>query len=191
MESQAPSVPSAPSTPPASISSAISARTFGHYSQFLRAAMADEESLQLGDSLQTMAAHIEQVALLLRQPPPERTGVARALVELLDLLREHRHLVQDMGKDWHQSYEFKGHFLALTQFRSLVTRWASEAGPPRNLPPSVDEFELSAWRLLGAGALLLDAFEQTGNAQPGDAREEEAQVGSWWGRLLTVLHLKP
>ena len=193
MESQAPSIPSAPSTPAQATGhpSSLSARSFGHYSQFLRAAMADEESLQLGESLQTMAEHIERVAELLRQPPPDdRTAVARALVELLDLLRDHRHQVQEMGKDWHQSYEFKNHFLALTQFRSLATRWASESGPPRNQPPSCQEFELSAWRLLGAGALLLDAFEQSANSGA-DGMGEDTSHPSWWGRLLTVLHLKP
>jgi hypothetical protein len=187
MESQTPSAPSGPQG-----SSTLGFRTFGHYSQFLRAAMADEESLQLGEGLQTIAAKIEQVATQLRQPPADRTAVARSLVELLDLLREHRHLVQDMGEDWHSSYEFKSHFRALTQFRSLVTRWASEAGPPCDQPPGASEFELSAWRLLGAGALLLDAFEQTGHKSaamevtgPG-----QSENSSWWGRLMTVLHLK-
>ena len=194
MESQAPSVPSAPSTPPegGAYPSSMSARSFGHYSQFLRAALADEESLQLGENLQTMAGQIEQVAALLRAPPvDDRTAIARALVELLDLLRDHRHQVQEMGKDWHASYEFKNHFLALTQFRSLATRWASEAGPPRNLPPSCEEFELAGWRLLGAGALLLDAFEQAGHAALPEGDANASGSASWWGRLLTVLHLKP
>lgn len=154
--------------------------------------MADEESLQLGEGLQIIAAQIEQVAAVLREPPADRTAVARSLMELLDLLREYRHLAQDMGEDWHASYEFKAHFRALTQFRSLVTRWASEAGPPQCLPPDGAEFELAAWRLLGAGALLLDAFEQTGPkpAHP-DRDDENAQDDpSWWGRLMTVLHFK-
>lgn len=183
--------PSAPSDPPGS--STLGFRTFGHYSQFLRAAMADEESLQLGEGLQIIAAHIEKVATQLREPPNDRTAVARSLVELLDLLRDYRHLVQDMGEDWHASYEFKAHFRALTQFRSQVTRWASEAGPPASQPPDSAEFELSAWRLLGAGALLLDAFEQNGR-KPAVADSSLGADGKdlgWWVRLLTVLHLKP
>ncbi len=49
--------------------SALSSRsfqTFGAYSQFLRAAVADEESLQLGESLQALAAPIESLVGLLR-----------------------------------------------------------------------------------------------------------------------------
>lgn len=155
--------------------------------------MADEESLQLSEGLQIIAGQIEQVATLLRDARKDHTAVARGLVELLDLLRDYRHLVQEMGEDWHASYEFKAHFRALTQFRSLVTRWASDAGPPCRQPPAADEFELAAWRLLGAGALLLDAFEQTGS-RPSAADPEGVQQPEtlgWWDRLLTVLHLKP
>jgi hypothetical protein len=184
MESQ---TPSAPSDPVASFTDGF--RTFGQYSQFLRAAMADEESLQLGDGLQTIAAQIERVAVLLRVPPTNRTAVARSLAELLDLLREYRQLVQDMGEDWHTSYEFKAHFRALTQFRSVVTRWESEAGPPRDRSPDAAEFELSAWRLLGAGALLLDAFEQSASKSVA-LDENEVNEPSWWRRLLTVLHFR-
>lgn len=185
-----PAAPTDASETPAG--SSISFRTFGQYSQFLRAAMADEESLQLGEGLQEIANQIEHVAGLLHQPPPERNAIARSLVELLDALREHRHQVQELGSDWHATYEFKSHFHALTQFRSLVTRWASESGPPRNQPPSGEEFELTAWRLLGAGALLLDAFEQTGaRALQNLAAAENTRPSGWWGRFLSVLHLKP
>ncbi|MBC7916681.1 MAG: hypothetical protein H7Y28_02620 [Rhodoferax sp.] len=187
MESQTPSVPS---DPPAS--SARGLPTFSHYSQFLRAAMADEESLQLGEGLQIIAGQIEQVAAALREPPADGTAVSHSLMALLDLLREYRHLVQGMGEDWQGSYEFNAHARALTQFRSLVARWASEAGPPRSQPPDGAEFELSAWRLLGAGALLLDAFEQNGPKPVAtDADDQNDQDDpSWWGRLMTVLHFK-
>jgi len=188
MESQAPSAPADSSGMPGPSSAGNC--TFGQYSQFLRAAMADEESLQLGDGLQTIATQIEQVAALLRTPPNDRTSIAQGLMELLDLLREYRHLVQDMGEDWHASDEFKAHFRALTHFRSLVTRWASEAGPPRDKPPEHAEFELAAWRLLGAGALLLDAFEQAGPRSGLRGESELPEEPSWWGRLLTVLHFK-
>lgn len=155
--------------------------------------MADEESLLLGESLQTIATLSEQVAFALREPPGDRTAVARSLMGLLDLLREYRHLVQDMGEDWHVSIEFKEHMRALTQFRGLVTRWAGEAGPPHFQTPDAADFELSAWRLLGAGALLLDAFDQpTEGAWTSETETVHAHVEpSWWGRLMTVLHLKP
>jgi hypothetical protein len=187
MESQTPFVPSDRPT-----SSTRGLPTFSHYSQFLRAAIADEESLQLGEGLQIIAGQIEQVAAVLREPPADGTSVTRNLMELLDLLREYWHLVQGMGEDWHGSYEFNAHARALTQFSRLVARWVSEAAPPRRQLPDAAEFELSAWRLLGAGALLLDAFEQTGpKPKPTDADDENAQEDpSWWGRLMTVLHFK-
>ena len=188
MESQAPSAPSDRSNRLGT--STQDFRTFSEYSQFLRAAMADEESLQLRDGLHTLAGQIEQISVLLRAPPADHDVIARGLIELLNLLRAYSLLVQDMGEDWHASEEFKAHFRALTHFRNLVTGWASEAGPPLEKAPEHTEFDLSAWRLLGAGALLLDAFEQAGprSALPGEM--ELPEEPSWWGRLLTVLHFK-
>ena len=165
-------------------------RTFSEYSEFLRAAMADEESLQLRDGLHFLAGQIEQISLLLRALPVDHKSIALDLTELLDLLRAYSQLVQDMGEDWHVSEEFKAHFRALTHFRNLVLVWTSEAGLPLEKAPEQTEFDLAAWRLLGAGVLLLDAFEQAGprSALPGET--ELPEEPSWWGRLLTVLHFK-
>ena len=183
--------PSAPSDRPTKLgSSTQDFRTFSEYSEFLRAAMADEESLQLRDGLHVLAAQIEQTSLLLRAPPVDHKPIAFDLTELLTMLRAYSHLVQDMGEDWHGSEEFKAHFRALAHFHNLVTVWASEAGPPLEKAPEHTEFDLAAWRLLGAGALLLDAFEQAGPRSALSGESEIPEEPSWWGRLLTVLHFK-
>ena len=47
--------------------------SFGEYSQFLRSAVADEESLQVGESLQALAVHIEALTAILQQRGDGRT----------------------------------------------------------------------------------------------------------------------
>jgi hypothetical protein len=179
---------------------AHSFQTFGQYSQFLRAAVADEESLQMGESLQSMASHTEAVVAALRAQPVIPSFVGRGLLALLDDVRVHRSLLQELGADWQMSYEFKSHFAALNHFRALLTQWVGAvASPARTVPTDVD-FELVAWRVLGAGALLLDVYEQSvrtsaqsaANAKPPSAIARlRASARSVWGRLLTVLHLSP
>ncbi len=155
-------------------------QSFGDYSQFLRSAVADEESLQMGESLQGMAVQIEAIVSLLQQTEPKLDGLAIALFNLVGDLRAHRTQLLALGEDWHRFYEFDAHFASLNHFRILVTQWALEAAPPRHALPKLAEFDLAAWRLLGAGSLLLDVYEQSRNELlPPD---EVAVVQSVWGR---------
>ena len=156
--------------------------SFGEYSQFLRSAVADEESLQVGESLQALAVHIEALTAILQQRGDGRTPLALALINLVGDLRAHRVLLLALGADWHHFYEFDAHFAALNHFRILVTQWAMEAAPPGHAVPSLADFDLAAWRLLGAGSLLLDVYEQS--RKTAVAVDKRVPLPTVWGRWL-------
>ncbi len=162
-------------------------QSFGEYSQFLRSAVADEESLQVGESLQALAAQIEALFAMLQLRGGERPPLALALINLVGDLRTHRVLLLALGVDWHRFYEFDAHFAALNHFRILVTQWAMEAAPPHHAVPALTDFDLAAWRFLGAGSLLLDVYEQSRKASVpvDDALAAPSMWGrwsAWWAR---------
>lgn len=178
--STAPSQTSARSEPPSqSQPQSNSFQSFGQYSQFLRSAVADEESLQVGESLQALAVQIEALAALL-QRPGDPYNLSTGLINLVGDLRTHRALLLGLGGDWHSNYEFDAHFAALNQFRILVTQWAMDAAPPRHAVPALADFDLAAWRVLGAGSLLLDVYEQSRAATA--LQDEERLPPSVWSR---------
>ncbi len=166
-------------TPSRSQSQSNSFQSFGQYSQFLRSAVADEESLHVGESLQALAVQIEALAALL-QRPGDQANLSTGLINLVGDLRTHRALLLALGGDWHSNYEFDAHFAALNQFRILVTQWALEAAPPRHVIPALADFDLAAWRVLGAGSLLLDVYEQSRTAM--SKQDEERAPPSVWSR---------
>ena len=154
------------------------AQSFGQYSQFMRSAMADEESLQVGESLQALAVQVEALAGMLQPGAGDPQRLATALIDLVGDLRTHRALLLGLGVDWHRFFEFDAHFAALNHFRILVTQWAMDAAPPKRSAPSQTDFELAAWRVLGAGSLLLDVYEQSKVGAPG-AEEERTPLSAW------------
>lgn len=167
-------------------------QSFGQYSEFLRGAVADEESLQMGENLQALAVQVEVVMALLAHPDGAATHApAQALVQVADALRAHRAMLLALGADWHRFYEFDAHFVALNQFRVLVTAWAKGAVAPDCKLPAPSDFDVAAWRLLGAGAMLLDVYEQAQATakQATDAADAAAAAPPplpvtvpWWGR---------
>ena len=161
-------------------SPSLSSRSFGDFSEFLRASVADEESLQMGESLQGLSAQIEAITEAWRLPHPDGTWLAPGLLALLEALREHHRMLLDLNRDWERFLEFKAHLASLNQFRTHVTQWASVVQVSGAQPPSLSEFDVSAWRMLGAGALLLDVYEQSSNAQASEA----AAPSSAWSRLI-------
>ncbi len=184
-------------TPPRSIrahsesgSQLHSFQTFGQYSEFLRSSVADEESLQVGESLQALSAQIEALLGLLgrmhQRGPAARAKsprLAKALMALLASLRQHRAMLLTLGTDWRQSYEFEVHFGAINQFRILLTQWSLDALAPRNRLPPLADFDLAAWRVLGAGALLLDVHEQLRKGAHVERRAHRsgwARWRAWW-----------
>ena len=163
-------------------------QSFGEYSQFLRSAVADEESLQVGESLQALAVQIEAVVAMLQQGGAGPQPLSLALINLVGDLRTHRALLLGLSDDWHSNYEFDAHFAALNHFRILVTQWAMDAAPPRNSAPVLADFDLAAWRVLGAGSLLLDVYEQSRLAFAEESNVERtppsawARWSAWWKR---------
>jgi len=177
-------------------------QSFGQYSEFLRSAVADEESLQMGDALQALAAQVEALMGLLQPKRSDEQKAAQALVQLVDDLREHRAMLLGLSADWHHFFEFDAHFVALNQFRTRVTRWAVDAAPPGCRLPSPADFDVAAWRLLGAGAMLLDVYEQSRVTAPAQRQELTStsvsasasasapvsllgRVSGWWRRHLS------
>ncbi len=156
------------------------AQSFGQYSHFLRSALADEESLQVGESLQALAVQIESLAGMLQQRGGNPARLATALIDLVGDLRTHRALLLALGVDWHRFFEFDAHFAALNHFRILVTQWAMDAAPPGRKVPELTDFDLAAWRVLGAGSLLLDVYEQSKVSAA--AFDEELQKPTVWAR---------
>lgn len=136
-------------------------QTFGQYSEFLRTAVADEESLQVGESLQSLAGQVESLLSMLQKQGPAAPALSQALINLLGDLRAHRALLLGLSADWHRFFEFDAHFAALNHLRILVTQWAMDAAPPKHQMPPFAEFDLVAWRVLGAGSLLLDVYDQS------------------------------
>ena len=156
-----------------------SVRSYGEYSEILRAAVADEESLQIGESLHTLSAQIEVLTEAWRLPHEDATWLAPHFLGLLDTLRDHHAMVLDLNRDWDRFLEFKAHMAAVNQFRSQLTQWAQWVRMPGAHAPLLSDFDVIAWRVLGAGALLLDVYELSNKA---DAETESRS--SAWSRLV-------
>ena len=153
--------------------------SYGEYSEILRAAVADEESLQVGESLHALSAQIEALTEAWRLPHDNASWLAPHFLDLLDTLRDHHAMVLDLNRDWDQFLEFKAHMAAVNQFRSQLTLWAQLVRQPGARAPLQSDFDVSAWRLLGAGALVLAVDEQ---ASKNDAESETRT--SAWSRLV-------
>ena len=165
---------------------------FGQLSNFLRGSVADDESRRVSESMSELATHVEAIVLSLRHGKV-RTTIAPMLVDLLTVLRNHRHLVVGLGLGWRGLYEYAGYLQALNHLRVLLGQWLLEGGPrSAELLLNAEDFELVAWRTLADGMLLIDVYEQSvqqdRNEQPesGLAALSEPQVEraiQWWKRL--------
>lgn len=168
-----------------------SLQSFGALSNFLRDAIADEDSRALSDSMGELAMQVEAIVAGLRRDHL-RTSIAPLLVDLLTVLRSHRTLVLGLGLSWRGLYEYAPYLQALNNFRLLVGRWLQEGGPRSvELQLSAEDFELVAWRTLGEGVLLMDMYEQSGTRERPDrasalgALDEPhvARAVQWWKKL--------
>jgi len=166
-----------------------SLHSFGALSDFLRAAVADEELIQMGESMRAMAAHVEAIVVHLKTKsnPAVRTEM---LMDLLAALRQHRALVVELGPVWRRLYEYAAHFTSLNNFRVLVGQWVVDPvdGAEPQRPLSLADFELVAWRVLGDGAMLIDKYEQKREQQAESGLEPPdasvvARARTWWERL--------
>ena len=143
-----------------------SINSFGDLSQFLRAAVADEDSMQLGESMGVLASHIEAVIAQLRLAR-HRATIAPMLMDLLTVLRGHHGAVVALNKSWRGLYEYASYLAALNNFRVLIGQWLLDGGRHGEvLGITAEDVELVAWRTLGEGMLLIDMYEQWHHDEP-------------------------
>jgi hypothetical protein len=167
-----------------------SINTFGDLSNFLRGAVADEDSRQLSESMAQLSVHIEAIIAGLRVNRV-RTTVAPMLVDLLTVLRGHRNLVVNLGLPWRGLYEYAAYLQALNNFRVLIGQWLLDGGPrSQQLVLTAEDFELVAWRTLGEGMLMIDMYEQwlasetKDQSTLGSLPEPQVQRAmQWWKKL--------
>lgn len=163
---------------------------FGDLSNFLRSAVADEDSRQLSESMGQLSVHIEAIIAALRLNRV-RGQVGPLLVDFLTVLRGHRNFVVNLGLPWRGLYEYAAYLQALNNFRVLIGQWLLEGGPASfELRLSPEDFELVAWRTLGEGMLMIDMYEQwiTGASDDGPtlagARQPQVERAvQWWKKL--------
>ncbi len=154
----------------------------------------------MGDSMGTLAAHIEAILASLKLNP-SRAVVAPLLVDLMTVLREHRAMVISLGMAWRGLYEYASYLAALNNCRVLIGQWLLQDTGKRFTAVSIADFELIAWRTLGEGMLLIDMYEQWRRQEAhesllpqGRQRQQEQSVGSaddprleraksWWDKL--------
>ena len=164
-----------------------SIQNFSELSEFLRSAMADEESLQLADGMAGLSVGIESVLEHLRTAP-DPVAVAAPLMDLMTILREHRTLVISLTPTWRGLYEYAAYLAALNNFRVLIGQWLL-ADPAKQPLVNLEDFELVAWRTLGEGMLLIDMYEQVCGREAIEsaaAALDESRVKRarrWWERL--------
>jgi hypothetical protein len=167
-----------------------SINTFGDLSNFLRGAVADEDSRLLSESMADLSVHVEAIIASLRVNRA-RTSVAPMLVDLLTVLRAHRQLVVNLGLPWRGLYEYAAYLQALNNFRVLIGQWVLGGGPrSAELVLTAEDFELVAWRTLGEGMLLIDMYEQwlasgtSGESTLGSLPDPQVQRAvQWWKKL--------
>lgn len=167
-----------------------SINTFGELSNFLRSAVADEDSRLLSESMAQLSVHLEAIIAALRRSRL-RTAIAPMMVDLLTVLRAHRHLVVNLGLPWRGLYEYAGYLQALNNFRVLIGQWLLDGGSRgEQLQVTAQDFELVAWRTLGEGMLMIDMYEQWLGSDSSDEsmlgaldKPQVERAVQWWKKL--------
>jgi hypothetical protein len=166
-----------------------SIHSFGEISDYLRTAIADEDSRMLSESMGQVAMHAEAVAAGLRLDR-HRDAVAPLMMDMLTVLRDHRALVVNLSPAWRGLYEYAAYLQALNNFRVLIGQWLLHTSPwDDELTVTAEEFALVAWRTMGEGMLLVDMYEEwlerEENASALGALQEPQleRVRQWWQKL--------
>ncbi len=167
--------------------------SFSQVSEFLRSAVADEESQQMGESISALADHAQAMVAQIRAnvEPVRWTSL---LVDFLIVLRQHRAFVVALSPGWRGLYEYPYYLDALNNFRVLIGQWLMQAAQPpaADAPaalPGLTDFEPMVWRTIGEGMLLADMYQEL--VQRGDAGSllgelddtRLARAKTWWERL--------
>ncbi|MFM9880241.1 MAG: hypothetical protein ACKVOO_07515 [Burkholderiaceae bacterium] len=177
-----------------------SINSFSQLSEFLRSAVADEESLQMGESIGLLASHVEAMTAQIKGGV-NRHNWAALLMDFLTVVRQHKAFVVALSPGWRGLYEYPSYLNALNNFRVLIGQWlmlmadrsAQDPAAARATWPGISDFEAMAWRTIGEGMLMIDMYQeltqrQEEGADPGsalgdldDSRLELAR--HWWERL--------
>jgi hypothetical protein len=176
-------IPSSSQMP--SFGSNLPSLPIGQLSNFLRTALADEDSRQFSESLQQLALQAESVAAGLRLSR-SREHAAPLLMDMLTVLRDHHGTLANLPVAWRGLYEYAAYAQALNNFRVLIGQWLLDVDPwGGELRITSEEFRLLAWRTLGEGTLLVDMYEQwlQGEERPGASDFASLEPQQWWQKL--------
>lgn len=163
-----------------------SLQSLAEISRFLKEAVADSESRQLRDGMGALAQRLEALVAEGLQHGTQAERVAR-LTGLQELLQQHHAQLVALGPDWRGLYEYGAYLASLHHFRGRIDTWVRELRDPAQPALWAPDFELLSWRMLGAGMLLLDVYEQWGGQEQETIPEEAegaqgmpAQQRRWW-----------
>jgi hypothetical protein len=168
--------------------SQLTIQSFGDISRFLREGVADEESRQMRDSMVVLAQAVD-TAVRSRRARSDAVDITRHAAALVQAVRAHQLFLTGLGSAWHSLYEFGAYQNALRELRRAVESW-HKALVQRGADEGAgfDRMELLAWRTLGEGLLLIDMYEQGGQAHSEPPPRERRPQGlwvralNWWGR---------
>lgn len=178
-------------SPPSSQISGM--HSFSQVSEFLRTAVADEESQQMGESIGALAEHAQAMATQIKAGM-ERAHWAGLLMDFLTVLRQHKAFVVALSTGWRGLYEYANYLNALNNFRVLIGQWLMQiAQPPApdapDMLPGLADFEPMVWRTIGEGMLLIDMYQdlaqrgETGSVLGELDDSRLARAKTWWERL--------
>jgi hypothetical protein len=179
---------SKPQSPSRRLATLPSIETFGALSNFLRGAVADEDSRNFSDSMGELAVHAESVIGVLGRTR-RRDVAGPALMDMLTVLRGHRAFVLDLGLTWRGLYEYAGYLQSVNNFRILIRQWLQAAPWDDELEVTPADFQSVAWRTLGDGMLLIDMYEQwleregVDSERLDDVPEPQIEKAQQWWKL--------
>ncbi len=159
--------------------SQLTIQSFGDISRFLREGVADEESRQMRDSMVVLAQAVD-TAVRSRRARHDAASITRHAAALVQGVRTHQLFLTGLGSAWHSLYEFGAYQSALRELRRAVEAWHKALEQRRvDEGAGFDRVELLAWRTLGDGLLLIDMYEQGGQAQSEPPPSEQNPVTPW------------
>ena len=180
---------SKPPSSPGRLATLPGIETFGALSNFLRGAVADEDSRNFSDSMGELAVHAESVIAVLARTR-RRDVAGPALMDMMTVLRSHRAFVLDLGLTWRGLYEYAGYLQSVNNFRILIGQWLQSAPWDDELEVTATDFQSVAWRTLGDGMLLIDMYEQWLEREGVDSERFEdvpepqiEKAQQWWQKL--------
>ena len=131
------------------------------------------------DSMVVLAQAVD-TAVRSRRARHDAASITRHAAALVQGVRTHQLFLTGLGSAWHSLYEFGAYQSALRELRRAVEAWHKALEQRRvDEGAGFDRVELLAWRTLGDGLLLIDMYEQGGQAQSEPPPSEQNPVTPW------------